>query len=292
MHLIRRRPRMPHLTTSRPTSIRNGAMMDRPAELAFEVAGKVALRLLKVVAARQCRVVLFEQHLDPVHALCTLHRVPLTVPERAADAGVGLELVLPLALVEEGLDVLDTRELVQANRSCFLDAVGAIPLPSRIVAAAAWHPALAFFALLLEVTARARPWQGVPDRSMTVQAAASMPHCCLGRRLVAGNTDILMLTSHDEANLLPNPIALRHRATAIVEGHEAAELSSVHIVEFPGGRHGDLEALDPGDVVLPVRREGRDDLVVEVPHHPSEVSCVDVLQVIIIIALGAVHIED
>ena len=55
------------------------------------------------------------------------------------------------------------------------------------------------------------------------------------------------------------------------------------------GHRGDLEADDPGDVVLPGR--GDDDLVVEVPHEAWEVGHVHVLHGVVVVVLGAVHPE-
>mmetsp|Transcript_63262 Transcript_63262/g.196276 ORF Transcript_63262/g.196276 Transcript_63262/m.196276 type:complete len:255 (-) Transcript_63262:23-787(-) len=250
---------------------------------------------------RHVRVVLLEERLHSLHARLALGLVELAVPEAAAHALVRVLHVLllvhalvplgqqALGLVGFALDeggvpevvvVLDAHEIVQEDLPGLLVAVRAVWVPVGLVAMASRHPLEALRGLgavhvqahlvgvdlaVLHPHGRARPRQGVPQRRMAlVGALLAVPVRLVGPQ-VRGDVQVLHLAADDEAVLVVHVLADGRRTPAGVVGHEGAELALVRVPELPGVPHSHLVAPDAVDLVLPGR--GRDDLVVEVPHH-------------------------
>mmetsp|Transcript_66668 Transcript_66668/g.171638 ORF Transcript_66668/g.171638 Transcript_66668/m.171638 type:complete len:232 (-) Transcript_66668:651-1346(-) len=200
--------------------------------------------------------------------------------------------------------VWDAGKFIEHDLASILDGVGAVRSPGSLRAVT---PRASLYTLgrlgghhvqarlvagnvvVGQAHLRALPWQRVPHRwPARIRALLASPRC-LALSVVGRQVRINELATNNEAILVVGLTTLVVGASPAVVGEEWPEHGVMHVPELLCGQHGDLEALNPVNVVL--SRRGWHHFPVQVPQDPSEVGHVHILRRVASPALSTVDVE-
>mmetsp|Transcript_131436 Transcript_131436/g.340347 ORF Transcript_131436/g.340347 Transcript_131436/m.340347 type:complete len:210 (+) Transcript_131436:345-974(+) len=194
------------------------------------------------------------------------------VPKVEVSPSVRGLVVLQAPSAAEVRVVADPSDIIQGHLPCLDDAVGAFsgPEPRVATATAASEVPPAMLALVAVARLWARTGERVPLPGDPV--------------IIPG------LTPHRETVVLPHLLAARHGALPVVEGDKGSKGGVRVVSNGLAVEHGNSISQDSGDAVL--ARTERHDLIVQIPHYPSQVGSIHVLERIFLVTLGAIHVES